>query len=140
MDKKVLYTVVGVGLILIFGWSLFNNKNTNQSDTSQETKQNNAPSFKADITVVNLDESLTDYKVKEEGLSALEALKKVTKGNLEVKGEGENAFVQSINGRNPDESSREYWAFYINDKLSEVGAGSYIIKNADKIKWKIERY
>lgn len=31
----------------------------------------------------------------------------------------------------------QFWAFYVNGKLANVGAGNYILKNNDKIEWKL---
>ena len=50
-----------------------------------------------------------------------------------------NAFITEINGYST-EGKKEFWAFYINDKLSTVGAGNYQLRNGDKIEWKIEKY
>ena len=58
----------------------------------------------------------------------------------DVRGEGKNAYVTGINGREADTKKKEYWAFYVNGKPATVGAGSYILKQADKIEWKIENY
>jgi len=55
-------------------------------------------------------------------------------------GEKENAFITAIDGRSAAESKREFWAFYVNGKQADVGAGSYILKNNDTIEWKIETY
>ena len=63
--------------------------------------------------------------------------------NGETKGEEANAFVTQINGYPALRKAsvpREFWAFYINGKMSNVGAGSYKLKDGDKIEWKIERY
>ena len=57
-----------------------------------------------------------------------------------MKGEKEMAFVTSINDRLADDSKHEFWAFYVNGKQAEVGAGSYIVKQGDTIEWKIETY
>ena len=45
-----------------------------------------------------------------------------------------------INGRRVDDRKNEYWAFYLNGKMAQIGAGSYQLKNGDKIEWKIETY
>ncbi|MBI5127281.1 DUF4430 domain-containing protein [Candidatus Roizmanbacteria bacterium] len=60
--------------------------------------------------------------------------------DVDVRGEGKNAYVTGINGREADSKKKEYWAFYVNGKPAEVGAGSYILKQGDKIEWKIENY
>lgn len=135
MNKRVLYTVVAVGLAVTAGWSLLGPKPP--TAPKPEIKQEEKALFGASISVTNADETVTEYKITEE-TTALEAVRKAAQ--VETKGEGVSAFVTSINGRKADEAKKEYWAFYINDKPSAVGAGSYTIKNGDKIIWKIEKY
>ena len=49
---------------------------------------------------------------------------------------GIGEMVLSIDGIKPD--SEHFWAFYVNGKSSNVGASSYVLKNGDKIEWKLE--
>ena len=70
--------------------------------------------------------------------TALDLVKE--KAKAVTKGEGANAYVIEINGKTADDSKKEFWAFYVNDKMAEVGAGSYKLKDGDKIEWKIEKY
>lgn len=51
-----------------------------------------------------------------------------------------SGLVVSINGRKADNGQHEYWAFYINGKVAQVGPKDYITKDGDKIEWKIEKY
>ncbi len=62
------------------------------------------------------------------------------KAIIKTKGEGANAYVTEINGIEAQVSKKEYWAFYVNGKMAEVGAGSYKLKEGDKIQWQIEKY
>jgi len=73
-----------------------------------------------------------------QGNTALDLLKKTAA--VEVKGSGQNSFVVGINGRIANEKEREFWAFYVNDKMASVGAGSYQLKNGDKVEWKLEKF
>lgn len=52
----------------------------------------------------------------------------------------DSGMVVSINNRKADEKRREYWAFYINGKKAEVGAGEYQTQDSDTILWKIDHY
>lgn len=70
--------------------------------------------------------------------TALEFTKE--KAKIVTKGESANAYVIEINGRKANDLNKEFWAFYVNGKQAEVGAGSYRLKEGDKIKWKIEKY
>lgn len=72
------------------------------------------------------------------GKTALDLTKE--KANIKTKGEGTNAYITEINGIAAQVSKKEYWAFYVNGKMAEVGAGSYKLKEGDKIEWKIEKY
>lgn len=71
----------------------------------------------------------------EEGRDALSILKEKT-----IIGQESSEMVNSINGRKADESKQEFWSFYVNGKLAEVGAADYITKSTDKIEWKIDTY
>ena len=72
------------------------------------------------------------------GKTALDLTKE--KASVKIKGEGVNAYLTEINGLEALNSKKEYWAFYVNGKMAEVGAGSYKLKEGDKIEWKIEKY
>jgi hypothetical protein len=72
------------------------------------------------------------------GSTALELLS--TTHKIVTKGEKQNAFVTTIDGYIADPNKKEFWAFYVNGKQAEVGAGTYIVKNNDTIEWKIETY
>jgi hypothetical protein len=71
----------------------------------------------------------------EEGKNALTLLKEKTR----VK-QGSSGLVISINARRAKEDKKEFWAFYINGKMAEVGPGNYQTKEGDIIEWKIEKY
>jgi hypothetical protein len=51
----------------------------------------------------------------------------------EFSGVGE--FVESIDGIKPD--SKHFWEFFVNGVSSNIGASSYVLKNNDKIEWKL---
>ena len=51
-----------------------------------------------------------------------------------------SGLVTAINSRKADASAHEYWAFYVNGKLGQVGPADYQTKEGDKIEWKIEKY
>ena len=72
------------------------------------------------------------------GTNALDLLASAAK--IAKKGEGANSFITAINGREAKDAAREFWAFYVNGKQAEVGAGSYILKDGDVVEWKLENY
>ncbi len=78
--------------------------------------------------------NMLSYSGKE-GIDALTLLEDKVPVGKETSG-----LVSSINGRKADAAKHEYWAFYVNGKLAEVGPHDYVTKDGDKIEWKIEKY
>ena len=81
--------------------------------------------------------SVQDLEV-EEGSTALDATNQVAE--VETSGEGEMAFVTSIDGKVADVNNNEFWELVINDEPSKVGAGSYEVEDDDKIEWRISQF
>lgn len=98
-----------------------------------------ASSTSAATTAPKSREPSLAYEGKE-GVSALALLRAATNDHFKAKGSGKNAFVTSIDGVTADNSKHQYWAFYVNGKLAQVGAGAYVTKDGDEIKWKLETY
>ncbi len=71
----------------------------------------------------------------ENGKNALIILKKMAKVE-----QGSSGLVTSINGRLALSLKREFWAFYVNGKMANVGPAEYNTKDQDLIKWQIEKY
>lgn len=68
------------------------------------------------------------------GQNALQILEATHKVDLKHYSFGD--MVQGIDGTTPD--SAHTWSFYVNGKLADTGAGSYITKSTDTISWKVE--
>jgi hypothetical protein len=139
-QNKILSIVLIVVLLIIAGFAL-----RLFSKPQQNTIQKITPSVT--VSRVTVYQSIqTDPKTAskfdkidvEKGTTELAVLKRTSL--VETKGEGQNAFVISINGRKVDDAKHEFWAFYVNGKQAEIGAGSYILQNNDKVLWKIENY
>jgi hypothetical protein len=75
-----------------------------------------------------------EYKGRN-GVDALTLLKEKT----EV-GQDKVGMIISIDKIKADSDKREFWAFYVNGKMAEVGAADYKTKDGDIIDWKIENY
>lgn len=112
-------------IIGYFTYGFFVAKNTTNSNVLQN-REKPTPT----ITLIDY----FSYKGKS-GKSALELLK--DKASIEQPASG---LIISINGRKADASQHEYWAFYINGKLAQVGPADYQTKDEDLIEWKVEKY
>lgn len=69
------------------------------------------------------------------GVDALTLLKE--RASVEFDRSG---MVSSINGRKSDAAKKEFWSFFINGKMAEVGSAAYITKDSDLLEWKIATY
>lgn len=75
-----------------------------------------------------------EYKGKDGG-DALTLLKQESEVELDSVG-----MVVSIGGVKADSEKREFWAFYVNGEMAQVGAADYETKNEDMVEWKLENY
>ena len=73
----------------------------------------------------------------EAGKTALATLRKLTTVETTESAYGE--FVSSIQGVAAD-SSKEFWAFYVNGNVASEGAGTYTARAGDTITWKLEEF
>jgi Domain of unknown function (DUF4430) len=69
----------------------------------------------------------------QDGIDALTLLKKQATVTQDHSG-----LVDSINGYKP--TGHNYWAFYVNGKMAQVGPADYKTKDTDTIMWKVEKY
>jgi hypothetical protein len=131
MKKLFLILLLAAGGLVIYS-PLTTWLNKNQAvKTSQSAKQ---------IKVQQKISGQSDFSSHQiaEGKTALDLLNQT--GSAVSVGDGENAYVVGINGIKAEEEKKEYWSLYINGKISQLGAGSYKLKDGDQIEWKIEKY
>lgn len=129
-----LFVLIFAAAIILWGVTSLKTSNENRSSTIslkkitvyQRTRENSKEKFIYD-----------PYEI-EEGKTALDLLQKTE--SVKIKGFGQSAFVTAINGIEAKAAEKKYWAFYINGKLAEVGAGSYQLQKGDQIEWKLESY
>ncbi|MDO9027518.1 MAG: DUF4430 domain-containing protein [Candidatus Roizmanbacteria bacterium] len=125
-----IFSLVLVALVIFAGYFFYQSK-------SQPTKKSTIQQNLSVYLKLAGEENFSKSEVVV-GKTVLDLTKE--KANIKTKGEGANTYVTEINGREALNSKKEYWAFYVNGKMAEVGAGSYKLKNKDKIEWKIEKY
>lgn len=98
---------------------------------------NNNKTVTPEVDLINKPEDNVISYSGQDGKTALELLKQEI-DDVEISGEGEMAFVTAINGIASEDN--KYWMFFINGQSAEVGAGSYITKNSDVIKWELTAF
>ena len=131
MNKKFLLLI---GFLIIFLSTAFIQYNNTFSGKKVISEK---PIVTKQIIVIDGKNNQSFVQIKK-GSTALRLLNSTHK--VVTKGQNENAFITTIDGRIANQQKREFWAFYVNGKQAQVGAGSYIVKNNDTIEWKIETY
>ncbi len=88
-------------------------------------------------SVITPIETVEDSKVDvKEGESALDVLKRTH--TVELKHYDFGDVADSIDGTVGGKDGR-YWIFYVNGKMSQLGAGEYKVLPEDKIIWKYQK-
>jgi predicted Holliday junction resolvase-like endonuclease len=132
--KKLFYKIfspVLIILIIISGYFFYQNKliSTKKLVIRQQNINVYLKLFgQTDFIKQNIDKNTTALSLTKE------------KAVIKTKGEGVNAYITAINGKVAEDLKKEFWAFYINGKMAEVGAGSYQLKAGDKIEWRLANY
>lgn len=126
MPKNVLKYVIYASIAIAVGLTTYL-----VIDASQQNKNNNEST-----TVAIQDQNDQDYITYSgvEGEDALTTLKNVN-DKVVTKTSDFGEYVDSINGL-VGGTDGKYWSFYVDGKLSDIGAGSYISNGGEKIEWK----
>lgn len=126
MPKNVLKYVIYASIAIAVGLTTYL-----VIDASQQNKNNNEST-----TVAIQDQNDQDYITYSgvEGEDALTTLKNVN-DKVVTKTSDFGEYVDSINGL-VGGTDGKYWSFYVDSKLSDIGAGSYISNGGEKIEWK----
>lgn len=127
LNNTKKYVLILVLVFVIIGIFAFVSSSLNKN-LGQESK--NSPIITQNVKEINN----FIYKGRN-NKDALTLLKEET----EVK-QDDSGMVSSINGRAADSNKREFWSFYINGQMAQVGPADYITKDEDSIEWKIETY
>jgi len=135
----VIILVIFSLLFVFFGFQkFFPEKNTQTKKQKTEKLSSKKIVVFQKIVFSDQDKKSFDKITVGKGTTALDLLRK--KAVVKTQGTAENAFVLEINNLKAKADKKEYWAFYINDKLSKVGAGAYKLKPNDRITWQIKTY
>lgn len=141
MRNWITVAIIAI-LVIVAGYFVSGNVQEKGEITSSAVSQENqVKKVKASITINPGSESqvlsVQDLEI-EEGSTALEATSQIA--DVETSGEGEMAFVTSIDGREANEAKNEFWELVVNDEPSQVGAGSYEVRDGDKIEWRVSKF
>ena len=130
MKKPILVASASVAILAVLGLSVLGVQSANQTSNR---KLISASTGQAKAIKYSTDGKTVSYR-GEANKTALEVLKSLTKVNTKTSSYGE--LVNGINGVVAVDSS-EYWAFYVNGKLADTGAGAFKTTTNDQIQWRL---
>lgn len=108
---------------------------TDKENTTVEAPAETPETTDIKITIndkVNDKEVLTeDAAIGEDGLE-----KYLEKNHKAVFKDG---MMTELEGISQDESANQYWMYYVNDEMADVGIGDYVPKDGDKIEFRFEQ-
>lgn len=125
MNKKLLIPLVALTLFGASCWT--QTVNVNSSATTNANGNGNTN------TVACAPSAAGIAYTGQDGKNALELLQ--IDHHVDASAEG---FVNAIDGKKPGD--HQYWAFYVNCKLADVGAKDYQTKGQDLIDWRLESF
>lgn len=128
---KILSLAVAVALLLGLGaWALSFDR------PAQETNRDTQTSEIEQTETTEAGRTEITY-LAQPGMTSLEQLKAEAKDVVTQESEyGE--LVDSIEGHKGG-ANGNYWSFYVNGEMAQVGAGSYIQQEGDWIEWKFQK-
>ena len=77
------------------------------------------------------------------GMTVLEAMNTAKSNNkleFEYSGNGETAFIKSIDGVSNQGAGKNNWIFYVNKELAKRSSGAFELEPGDLIEWRLGGY
>lgn len=141
--KKIfaLLTLVAISLTTACSNTDTNTQNSQSSVAETSTEENKASEKEKQTTKIKI--LITDTVNNKEVLTEDIALKETE--NLQKYLEEnhgavfENGMMTELEGISQDSEKNQYWMYYVNDKMAEVGIGDYEAKENDKVEFKFEQ-
>lgn len=140
-EKRLIIFILLILILITGGIFLFPSSKSTLNVNTKTQISTPAPINKIQVSISintgNVPVTTQNIAV-EEGKTALDLTYQVA--SVSALGEGVNAYITGINDRVVDSNLKEFWELIVNGKSSEVGAGSYLVKDGDIIEWKISKF
>lgn len=130
-----IFLLVALAVVVVWGgYTLVNSQTKNP--VAIQNQGSYVTNYPTDITSSpSPSKAETVSYAGRDGVNALELLKE--NATPETKDSSFGEYVDAINGISGG-TDNKYWSFYINGKLSTIGAADYVTKNEDTIEWRFE--
>lgn len=130
--------LLGFALITTFTLTSCSN-GTDKAATKAETSQEEVAETPqtTNVEIIFYDKVNDKELLKENVDLDKDGLKSYLEKNHQAK--FEDGMMTELDGISQDESKNQYWMYYVNDQMAEVGIGDYVPKDGDKIEFRFEQ-
>lgn len=143
MIKKtyLIWTIIIVAALFLGGIICYSNYLSNAKINNNTTAQTDNSSQNINVSMEVGEKNETS--VLKEGTTVYQFME-MLKGEEKISFSGKDYpnmgfFVEEINGVKNDSEKNLYWMYYVNDQPATEGISTRILKNGDKITWKLEK-
>ena len=136
--KKLLTVITLTTLTLTSCGNKNEAKNSNNSNPTSVVSVES--SEKEEITSVSIliKDTVNDKEIlKEDGKIGKDGLEKYLKENHKAK--FEDGMMTELEGIKQDKEKSQYWMYYVNGEMADVGIGDYVPKENDQIEFRFEQ-
>jgi len=135
MKKRNLVFAVLISLVLLSGCTSKEADSTDNSSAEAKVSSSEKMEKKASITLLDGENELSKEEVSfKDGQKLFDVLKE----NYEL--EDKDGMITSIDGHAQDAKNNKYWVFTINDEEVNSGAKDVVLKNNDRVVFKLEQF
>lgn len=128
--KLIAMLIVLLGVLGVSAWLTASIQTANTAnDEASQVENQTAETAEAGRTEIT-------YAAKP-GITSLEQLQEEAK-NVVVEESGYGKIVTSIEGHDSG-TDGNYWSFYVNGEMAQVGADAYVQQEGDVILWKFQK-
>ena len=133
--KKYL---LGLALITTFTLTSCNNDASKDTPSNEATSQAEAETPQTTNVEITIYDKVNDEEILTEEVALdSEGLQTYLEKNHKAK--FENGMMTELHGISQDEGKNQYWMYYVNGEMAQVGIGDYEAKEGDKIELRFEQ-
>ena len=111
------------------------NKEATKTETSQEEIAENPQT--TNVEIIFYDKVNDKEILKENADLDKDGLQTYLENNHKAK--FEDGMMTELEGISQDANKNQYWMYYVNDEMADVGIGDYVPKDGDKIEFRFEQ-
>lgn len=144
-NEKKIIIILGITLavlISVFGSVYYFSNKDSLTDSGTNSSYSDSRELKSySVKVIGKDKKIKEYSGKTRGKYLIDVMDELSEqSDFSYSGEDSvyGVFVTEINGVKTEDTSKAYWAFYVNDKYCQHGVSSQPVSDGDNFRIQYE--